>query len=83
MSSPIKSVRQGSQKGTFVGVPKGIHIHIVSDNTHIQVGKDRKNFDPDNDSQVKEVRTWLEKTGAKGRPGYDDCHAWLGQAKRR
>ncbi|WAX57315.1 hypothetical protein M6B22_00765 [Jatrophihabitans cynanchi] len=82
---PIKSAKAAGQKGTFVGNPKGIHIHIVSDNTHLQIGKDRLNFDHNNDSDTAKAKKHLETSGAKGKPGYDDCLEWLGypNAKRK
>jgi hypothetical protein len=80
---PIKSKKNGSQKGTFVGAPAAVHIHIVSDNTHIQVGNKRHNFDADNDASAAAARRWLEASGGSGRPGYADCHEWLGYANAK
>jgi hypothetical protein len=83
MSSPIKSAPSSGQKGTFVGNPRAVHIHIVKDNTHVQVGSSRHNFDETDDAECRTARQWLEQSGGRGKPGYDDCHAWLGQAKRK
>jgi hypothetical protein len=81
-ASKVKSAKAGGgQKGTFVGNPKGIHIHIVGANTHVQVGDDRHNFDPKNDGQAKAARTWLLGSGGRGKPGYDDCLTWLAYPK--
>jgi len=63
---------------------KGV-VGIVSDNTHLQIGKDRLNFDHNNDSDTAKAKKHLETSGAKGKPGYDDCLEWLGypNAKRK
>lgn len=80
---PIKSKKNGSQKGTFVGTPAAVHIHIVADNTHVQVGNKRHNFDPDNDASAAAAQQWLAQSGGSGKPGYADCHAWLGQVNAK
>ena len=80
---PIKSKTRGSQKGTFVGNPAAVHIHIVSDNTHIQVGNKRHNVDPDNDVSAAAALAWLTTSGGAGRPGYAACLAWPGQPNRQ
>jgi hypothetical protein len=80
---PVKSRKNGSQKGTFVGNPSAVHIHIVADNTHVQVGGKRHNFDADDDRSAAAARTWLEASGGAGKPGYDDCHEWLGYANAK
>ena len=65
------------QKGTFVGKPNGIHIHIVSDNTHLQIGNDRTDFDPSSKPSVKKALAVLQKSKKNNSPGYSDCEAWL------
>ena len=80
---PIRSYKHGSQKGTFVGKPNAIHIHIVSDNTHVQVGNKRHNFDEGDDAQTRAARTFLEQNGRPNVPGYADCHEWLGYPSNR
>lgn len=67
----------GGQKGTFVGKPSGIHIHIVADNTHLQVGTSRTDFDPKNKGEVKKALAELVKSKKASAPGYAECLAWL------
>jgi hypothetical protein len=67
----------GGQKGTFVGKPSGIHIHIVADNTHLQIGGDRTDFDPAKKAEVKKALAELVKSKKTSAPGYDDCLTWL------
>lgn len=79
----IKSASAAGKKGTFVGRPNAVHIHIVSDNTHVQVGNDRHNFDHNNDASTAAAKKWLEQSGGKGKPGYADCLEWLGYANAK
>ena len=78
----IKSKKNGSQKGAFVGVPAAVHIHIVKANTHVTVGSKKHGFDPDDDDSAAKALTWLKASGGAGKPGYADCVTWLGQANK-
>jgi hypothetical protein len=71
----------GGKKGTFVGKPNAVHIHIVAANTHVQVGDKRHDFNHKDDAAARGARTWLAASGGKGKPGYDDCLAWLAYPK--
>jgi hypothetical protein len=82
-ASKVRSAKAGGgKKGTFVGQPNAIHIHIVGRNTHVQVGGDRCDFDNASEVEVKRARKWLSDSGATGKPGYTDCLTWLGYPKK-
>ncbi len=77
MADHAKPTAVKSQKGTFVGDPAKIHIHIVKANTHIKVNGKKKNFDENNATGIKAAITYLEENGTAGTPGYNNCLAWL------
>jgi hypothetical protein len=73
------------EKGTYVGEVKGVHVHIVGSNTHLQIGDERENFDPKNQAKVDDMLKWLKKKDPSlGKKGSRDVHTWLSQpaAKR-
>jgi len=73
------------EKGTYVGEVKGVHVHIVGSNTHLQIGDDRENFNPKNQADVTKMIKWLKsKDSSLAKKGSAEVMAWLGQptAKR-
>ena|SRR5581483_6068238 len=73
------------EKGTYVGEVKGVHVHIVGSNTHLQIGDDRQNFNPKSQTDVDKMIKWLkQKDPSLGKKGSQQVMAWLGQptAKR-
>jgi hypothetical protein len=72
-----KPFKSGSQKGTFVGDPEQIHIHLVSDNTHIKVGGHRANFREGDLKTVQGAIDLLKANGRAGTSGYKNCMNWL------
>ena len=73
------------EKGTYVGEVKGVHVHIVGRNTHLQIGGDREDFDPKKQSDVDDMIKWLNKKDpSSAKKGSAEVLAWLRQpaAKR-
>ena len=64
----------GNQKGKFVGVFNGVHVHIVKNNSHLQVGNKRYDL-RDKKSYVKALEE-LDRRG-RGKKGAASCEAWL------
>lgn len=85
MQFAMKGYAIPGQKGTFIGNPAAIHIHIVKDNTHLQLGSEKYFFDEQNaDKDMTDAYQQLLAQG-KGKPGYNEClaafEAELGIAK--
>jgi hypothetical protein len=73
------------EKGTYVGEVKGVHVHIVGSNTHLQIGDDRENFNQKNQADVTKMIKWLKtKDSSLAKKGSAEVMAWLNQptAKR-
>jgi len=74
-SSPTKV---NSQKGSFIGDPSKVHIHIVKDETHIKLGGTRKNFNEDNKIEIRDTYNWLLiESKWNGISGFNECLNWL------
>lgn len=72
----------GNQKGTFIGPPSAIHLHIDIADPHLKMGGKGKriNFSAGgggyDDNRMREALNELEATG-QGKPGYGECRTWL------
>ncbi|MCD8092437.1 MAG: hypothetical protein LUF01_06290 [Bacteroides sp.] len=63
--------------GEFVGAFQGIHIHLIGDNSHLELGSDRVPLRERSwENDCKAALTQLIDN-AKGKPGYESCLRWL------
>lgn len=77
-----KPEKDGNQKGLFVGQPDAVHIHIVSNQSHVKIGKGTgggsrsPNFDIDDQTGRQGAIDWL-KSKCTGKVGYKECYDYL------
>jgi hypothetical protein len=81
MTKPVRG-GGGNKKGGFVGVPSGVHLHVVGGNTHVKIGSsnnpsDRKNVHLDNKKSITDAMDWLKEKSRPGVPGYNDTFEYL------
>lgn len=79
-----KPTRNGSQAGTFVGVPAGVHVHIVGGtNTHVAFGDVKKGgkrtqVDLDDKESITKAMNWLKyEQKYQEKPGYVNSFEYL------
>lgn len=63
--------------GEYVGAFDGVHIHIIGNNSHLELGRDRVALRESNWEDDCRVALTQLIENAVGKPGYESCLRWL------
>jgi hypothetical protein len=71
------TVGSGNKKGTFIGDPSKVHIHIVGQNNHVKINGKATAFQLTDAGFKKAIGVLEENDDKKAVSGYANCLAWL------